>query len=357
LLGGLVIKRKSRRAGALGGVLAQLGAPTKSRRLRRWPWILGALAAVMAIAVGVSSAGMFQLAWPSLLTRGDTSLAQSTATATPTVTPTPSPTATATPPPGNTVHNIATGCFTRAPAPLPYVVYTGTYVASPAPTPREVAITFDDGPTPYSTPAILSYLERTGTPATFFVEGSYVHTWPYLLRREWQDGFAVGVHTWDHPQMTRLTQAQMQQQIGDTIQAIHTTLGQDSCLWFWRPPYGEYNDQVVRTARANGLSTIMWDVDPRDWSRPGAAVIAQSVLAQTHAGAIILLHDGPALREQTAAALPAILAGLKARGLVPVTLPRLLADGRYPGVFVLGSLPHAWGRLAAPLGEADLPRQ
>ncbi len=337
-----MVKRNSRRAVASDGEIAQPGTPIKSRRPRRWPWVLGPLAAVMIIAVAVSSAGTLELAWLSLVTRGDTPLTQRTATATATASeiPTPSPTATPTPPPGNRAHNLATGCLTHAPAPLPYVVYTGTYVSSPAPAPHEVAITFDDGPTPYSTPAILSYLERSRTPATFFVEGGYVHTWPYLLRREWQDGFAVGVHTWDHPQMPRLTQAQMQHQIGDTIRAIHTTLGQDSCLWFWRPPYGEYNDQVVSTARANGLSTIMWDVDPRDWSRPGVAAIADSVLAQTHAGSIILLHDGPALREQTAAALPAILAGLKARGLVPVTLPRLLSDGHYPGVFVLGSLPH-----------------
>jgi len=335
-----VVKWKSRHSSASDGERAQSGTPAKSRRPRRWSWVLVPLAVVMIIAVGVSSAGTLELAWLSLITQGDTSLTQRTATATTTATAMPMPSPTATPPPGNRVRNLAMGCFSHAPAPLPYVVYTGTYVSSPAPPPHEVAITFDDGPTPYSTPAVLSYLEMTRTPATFFVEGGYVHTWPYLLRREWQDGFAIGVHTWDHPQMPRLTQAQMQQQIGDTIRAIHTTLGQDSCLWFWRPPYGEYNDQVVSTARANGLSTIMWDVDPRDWSRPGVAAIADSVLAQTHAGSIILLHDGPALREQTAAALPAILAGLKARGLVPVTLPRLLSDGHYPGVFVLGSLPH-----------------
>jgi hypothetical protein len=130
-----VVKWKSRRASASDGELAQSGMPTKSRRPRRWPWVLVPLAVVMIIAVGVSSAGTLELAWLSLITRGDTSLTQRTATATTTATamPTPSPTATATPPPGNRVRNLATGCFSRAPAPLPYVVYTGTYVSSPAP--------------------------------------------------------------------------------------------------------------------------------------------------------------------------------------------------------------------------------
>lgn len=73
-----------------------------------------------------------------------------------------------------------------------------------------------------------------------------------------------------------------------------------------------------------------------DWmeTRPGAEQIAHNVLSRAHPGAIVLMHDGPALRDQTAAALPLILRGLAQRGLTPVTLPKLLADGQYPGVRV-----------------------
>src|SRR5258707_14003691 len=89
---GIVVKRNSRRAVASDGEIAQPGTPIKSRRPRRWPWVLGPLAAVMISAVAVSSAGMLELAWLSLVTRGDTPLTQRTATATATVIPTPTPT-------------------------------------------------------------------------------------------------------------------------------------------------------------------------------------------------------------------------------------------------------------------------
>lgn len=216
--------------------------------------------------------------------------------------------------------------------PLYTAIYGARVVHQPGPVLNEVALTFDDGPTPYSSPPIISYLEQTHTPATFFVLGQYVKLWPYLVQREWRDGFAVGIHTWDHPMMTTLSQARQNQEFSETISALHQALGADACFWFWRPPYGDYNGAVLQTARSFGLTTIMWNDDPADWSRPGTQAIANRVLAQAGPASIILMHDGPALRDQTAAALPLILAGLRARGLKPVTIPQLLADEQYPGI-------------------------
>src|SRR5690348_1233997 len=219
------------------------------------------------------------------------------------------------------------GCLANAPGPAATVVRSGIYAAAPS----EVALTFDDGPTPNSTPLILDVLERTHTPATFFVLGRYVSAFPYLLQQEWGDGFAVGYHSWDHPDMTTLSAASVQAQFANTIAAVRDAIGPSGCHWFWRPPYGSYNAFVVSQAQGFGLTTVTWDVDPADWSRPGVQAIAARVLANVHPGAIVLMHDGPALRDQTAAALPIILQGLKDRGLQPVTLPRLLADAGYPG--------------------------
>jgi peptidoglycan/xylan/chitin deacetylase (PgdA/CDA1 family) len=250
---------------------------------------------------------------------------------TPLATPVPEPTTIPMPPP-NLRRNAAMGCARGAPAPSPTVVFGAKDYETSGPAPNEIALTFDDGPTPSTSPPILDYLEQTHTPATFFVLGLYARSWPDIIQREWRDGFAIGVHSWDHSSMPFVPDDLMAHQFGDTLAAIHAAIGDDACIWFWRPPYGAFNDRVIGFARRYGLTTIQWNDDPRDWARPGPEAIARVVLAEAHPGSIILMHDGPAHREQTAAALPLILAGLRARGLTPVTIPRLLADSHYPGV-------------------------
>lgn len=242
---------------------------------------------------------------------------------------TPEPTATPTPDP-MIARNTQLGCAPNAPAPLPGVISTAHAGGQVAPPPNEVALTFDDGPTPYSSPAVLTALEQAHVPATVFVEGQYVHQWPDLLKREWNDGFAIAVHTWDHPLMSKLSTDQMTHQFRDTLAAIHGILGQNACVWLWRPPYGDYDKAVLDMAASYGLTTVTWDDSSDDWDRPGVQTIISNVLSQAHPGAIVLMHDGPSFREQTAAAIPGILAGLRARGLTPVTLPKLLADAGYP---------------------------
>ena len=232
----------------------------------------------------------------------------------------------------NLLHNWRMGCLGKRPAPLGQVIHSGVNISAGHAAPMEVALTFDDGPTPDSTTPILDYLEKTHTPATFFVMGQYARQWPGLLRREWRDGFAIGIHTWNHPYMTRLSYDQQHAQFVDTQSAIRDALGGDPCIWFWRPPYMDQDAQVIAHAASLGLTTIDWDDDTRDWSRPGAQAIAATALAEAHPGAIIILHDGPANREETLATLPLILEGLKARGLTPVTVPQLLMDGGYTEV-------------------------
>ncbi len=206
-------------------------------------------------------------------------------------------------------------------------VHPASSVITSGPAKRYVALTFDDGPSPDFTATMLTTLEQTHTPATFFVVGTNVQQYPALVRREAHDGFALGIHTWDHPYMTRLTPQQREWELAATAQAIHNVLGANYCLPFWRPPFDDYNDAVVAQARSLGLSTVTWDVDPRDWSAPGVKVIVDRVLSAVHSGAIILLHDGYHSRWQTAQALPLIIKGLKRRGYIPVTLPVLLAGG------------------------------
>ncbi|HEX6541815.1 MAG TPA: polysaccharide deacetylase family protein [Ktedonobacterales bacterium] len=208
-------------------------------------------------------------------------------------------------------------------------VHPASYVIDSGPAKRYVALTFDDGPSPDYTATMLTTLERTHTPATFFLVGSNVKRYPALVRREASDGFTLGIHTWDHPYMTKLSPENRQWELAATAQAIHNVLGANYCLPFWRPPFGDYDASVVAQARSLGLSTVTWDVDPRDWSSPGVKTIVDRVLSGVRPGAIILLHDGYSSRWQTAQALPLIIRGLKRLGYTPVTLPNLLA-GRGP---------------------------
>jgi peptidoglycan/xylan/chitin deacetylase (PgdA/CDA1 family) len=184
---------------------------------------------------------------------------------------------------------------------------------------REVALTFDDGPWT-DTPQFLGALERLQVRATFFMIGEQVGGHSSLLKRELRDGDVLGNHTFTHPFLTRTAGAAGQ--LSRTSAAIQAAAGYRPCVF--RPPYGDYDSAVVQSARAQGLATILWDVDPSDYKLPGTATIVSRVMAQVHPGSIVLMHDGGGPRTQTLAAVPQIVRALRARGLRPVSLVDLL---------------------------------
>ena len=185
---------------------------------------------------------------------------------------------------------------------------------------REVAIGFDDGPWP-DTPAFVRMLERAGVRATFFMIGRQVSSaYRATLLRELRDGDVLGDHTFTHPELTH--SREVRSQLLRTIAVIRGLTGYTPCLF--RPPYGAYDREVLRSARSLGLATILWNVDPTDWALPGTAAIIQRVLAQVRPGSIIISHDGGGPRGQTLAAYPTIFRDLRARGYRVVTLLELL---------------------------------
>ena len=198
--------------------------------------------------------------------------------------------------------------------------------AHPAPLPaprswvsaREVALTFDDGPSSY-TPQILAVLMRFAVPATFFAIGSEVEARPDLVRAEVAVGMAVGDHSWDHADLTKLPPAAIESELGRAADVIATVTGRrPECF---RPPYGATNASVAEAGSRLGLTQILWNVDPSDYLRPGASVIVSRVLGQaTGRGLVIGIHDGGGDRSQTVAALAGIIEGLRARGYTFVRL-------------------------------------
>ncbi|SES68360.1 polysaccharide deacetylase family protein [Geodermatophilus poikilotrophus] len=174
-----------------------------------------------------------------------------------------------------------------------------------------VRLTFDDGPHPTATPAILDTLAERGAEATFFVTGEKATARPDLVRRAAEQGHRIGNHSWSHPELTTLDRTQVASQLRRTNQAIELATGSPPSEW--RPPYGATNDVVQAAARDVGLDEmVLWTVDPRDWADPPATAIRDRVLRAVRPGSIVLLHD--ATGQNTPAALPMILDGLSARG-------------------------------------------
>ena len=195
---------------------------------------------------------------------------------------------------------------------------TGPYSHGPAR--REVALALDDGPARL-TPAFLAMLERLGVPATFFMVGREISPRDRgLLLRELDDGDALGDHTFNHADLTKSRRAHGE--LAATLARIQALSGYTPCVM--RPPYGAWDRRVLRQARALGLATVMWNVDPDDWSRPGAHAIAHRVLAQVKPGSIVISHDGGGPRGQTLAAYPAVIHVLRRRGYRFLTVPDLL---------------------------------
>ncbi len=187
----------------------------------------------------------------------------------------------------------------------------------------KVALTFDDGPDPVFTRQVLEILDRYGARATFFCVGHHVAALPDEVRRIVAGGHGLGNHSWSHPFLFDLTPEQLREQIDRTTEELDRVAG-EAPAWF-RPPYGALSPGVLAALEEHPATLTMWDVDARDWSRPGPEQIAKTVLEGVGPGSVVLMHEGAGDRSQTVEALPAIVEGLLERGLEPVPLAELAA--------------------------------
>jgi len=184
---------------------------------------------------------------------------------------------------------------------------------------NRIALTFDDGPTPGVTDRILDELKRRDLKATFFMIGRNVAAAPDLARRVLAEGHDIGNHTYTHPKLTTLPDAEVEREIQQTQDVFDEVLHYRS-TWF-RPPFGELRQNQAHLLASRNLGIVLGNVDPSDWSQPGEAKISGTILSDTKAGSIIICHD---LYAQTAACIGGVLDGLLERGYSPVTLSRLL---------------------------------
>jgi peptidoglycan/xylan/chitin deacetylase (PgdA/CDA1 family) len=192
-----------------------------------------------------------------------------------------------------------------------------------------LALTFDDGPGPY-TGRLLGMLKARSARATFFVIGRNAAANPSLLKRIIAENHEVGNHTWDHADLATLSTAGIHREIRRTQEVIHRVTGRWPTIM--RPPYGATNTKVNR---AVGLPEIMWCGDTLDWLHRDAGRVRRGVLKLAKRNAIILVHD---IQRTTVAAMPATLNSLMERGYTIVTVSEL-----YRGKRLRSGHAYGWG--------------
>lgn len=200
---------------------------------------------------------------------------------------------------------VAVKALTATPAPV--VVHTAT-----SPVCRGyVGLTYDDGPSDI-TQALVTELADHGLHATFFMIGYKVRDTPDSLRTVLAGGNEIGVHTWDHPHLPTLTPDVINWQITSTIDQIKAATGYTPTLF--RPPYGDTNPTIRTIAAQNGLTEVLWTVDPDDWQADATIATTLKAVANMKAGDVILMHDA---NEASVQAVPLIAKMLAAKDLCP----------------------------------------
>ncbi|MFK7910231.1 MAG: polysaccharide deacetylase family protein [Akkermansiaceae bacterium] len=184
-----------------------------------------------------------------------------------------------------------------------------------------IAMTYDDGPHPQNTPRLLDMLRERNIKATFYVIGRSVNMYPHIVRRIVAEGHEIGNHTWTHRNLKGLSDSQVRWEMNKTRDIIVAACGVKPRTM--RPPYGALRqNQRAWIHKEYGYPTILWNVDPEDWKRPGLSVVTSRIVNGTRNGSIVLAHD---LHKPTVDAMPATLDGLLRKGFKFVTVSQLLA--------------------------------
>jgi peptidoglycan/xylan/chitin deacetylase (PgdA/CDA1 family) len=188
--------------------------------------------------------------------------------------------------------------------------------------PSQMALTYDDGPNDPHTLHLLELLAKHDAKATFFLIGKYARSRPEIARAIHDAGHAIGNHTYNHPNLIFASARRLRQELEDCRKALEDAIGAPAPLF--RPPFGGRRPNVLRSARAMNLETVMWSVTSYDWSAKSSEAIVHKVVSQVDSrrskqGEIVLLHDGGHLdfgadRSHTVAATRVVLEKYSAEG-------------------------------------------
>lgn len=161
-----------------------------------------------------------------------------------------------------------------------------TTAAAAADGSKLVAVTFDDGPSLY-TSGLLDELAKRDVVVTFFVQGCNAERYGSVIKRAYEAGHQIASHTYNHPNLVNLSTAEVQNQLNRTANILNKAIGQEN-TYMLRPPYGSYNASVLA---ASGVPAVLWSVDTLDWQSRRADAVYQHIVNDTRDGSIILMHD------------------------------------------------------------------
>lgn len=186
---------------------------------------------------------------------------------------------------------------------------------------RRVALTFDDGPDERITPMIAETLSRYGVKGNFFFVGSKMEQYPEVVKAVHEAGHLVLGHSYNHDRLTTLAMPDLELNFRQTQTIIRKIIGKEPAMF--RPPFGDANENVIRTAYKEGLTTVLWSLDTLDWSQKEEEHIRWNVATYVRNGEIILMHSSPGCIE-TANALPRMIEDLQSKQIRIVDLAELL---------------------------------
>ncbi|HHT49845.1 MAG TPA: polysaccharide deacetylase family protein [Firmicutes bacterium] len=187
---------------------------------------------------------------------------------------------------------------------------------------KKIALSFDATWGADQTPELLRILRENQVRTTFFLCGLWLEKYPEMVKKIAAEGHELANHSYSHPHMNNLSEREIAHELNRTHQLIKELSGQNPTLF--RPPFGEYNNKVIETARACGYTTIIWDVDSLDWKDLTAQAMLERILARIKTGSIILFHNAG---KNTPEAVARLLPILKGQGFTIIPISELLFTG------------------------------
>ncbi|MGI6586736.1 MAG: polysaccharide deacetylase family sporulation protein PdaB [Gracilibacteraceae bacterium] len=189
---------------------------------------------------------------------------------------------------------------------------------------KKIAISFDAAWGADYTESLLKILKNYDVKSTFFLVGFWVDKYPEMVKRIDEEGHEIGNHSLNHPHMSQLSKEQIVQELTKTSEKIEAITNKKVTLF--RPPFGDYNNRLVKTSREMGIQVIQWDVDSLDYKDYGADAIVKRVLSKVKNGSIVLFHNNATYTKD---ALPVILENLQKENYKIVPVSELIYKENY----------------------------